>query len=177
MKFNIRILAVVALLAFAAGALVIAACGDDADDSGASAQVEQSDFDALKEQATRSAILAAYTVTRVEQLHDLEESISAASEIDDGWEGRATRMRRATASVDWPEDMKEQAETALTALTNLEEALADGNLDDAKTYATESHDPWHELEHDALPYVAGEEHEEESDGQSEGEESPEASGH
>lgn len=163
MKFNIRIIAIVALLAFAAGALFIAACGGD-DDNGASAQVEQEQFDALKEQVTKTSILTAMTVFRVDAMHQLDEDVSEATEIDPEWEGRVTRMKRATASVDWPADMREKADALLDHLTELETALKDGDLDGVKTHAPEAHDAWHDLDHDAYPYIAGESHGAEDDG-------------
>jgi hypothetical protein len=168
LKFNIRILAVVAILAFATGALFIAACGDD-DDNGASAQVDQSDFDALKEQVTKTAILSAMTVFRVDELHQLDEDASEATEIDSGWEGRVTRMLRATKSVEWPADMQEMADALIQKLTELQTALTEENLDDVKTLAPEAHDAWHDLEHDTGPFIAGEEHEEGEDDHAEGE--------
>jgi hypothetical protein len=168
-------IAMVALLAFAAGALFIAACGGD-DDNGASAQVEQEQFDALREQVTKTSVLAAMTVFRVEELHQLDEDVSAASEIDSSWEGRVTRMKRATAGVDWPSDMREMADTLLDKLTALETALKNEDLDAAKTLAPEAHDAWHDLEHDAYPFIAGESHGEEGDGgHSEGENDSSAS--
>jgi hypothetical protein len=162
LKFNIRILAVVAILAFATGALFIAACGDD-DDNGASAQVEQSDFDALKEQVTRTSVLAAMTVFRVDALHEMDDDVSEATEIDAGWEGRVSRMLVATKSVEWPDDMSEKADLLIEKLTDLEAALTEESLDDAKTLTPEAHDAWHDLEHDTGPFIAGEEHEDGED--------------
>jgi hypothetical protein len=180
LKFNVRLLAVVALLAFSAGALFIAACGDDDDTNGASAQVDETEFEALQEQTTRTAILAAMTVFRVDAMHELDEEVSAATEVDAGWEGRVTRMKRATASVDWPEDMQAMADTLLEKLTALEAALKDENLDEAKTLTPEAHDAWHELDHDASAFAGREDHEEDDGGHAEGENSPaasEAAGH
>lgn len=175
MKFNIRVVTVVALLAFSAGALFIAACGND-DDNDAAAQVEQTQFDALKKQVSKTSMLAALTVFQVDRMHGLDDEISMATAIDDTWEGRVTRMHRALASVDeWPPDIQAKADLAMEKLMVLENALADGKLDDAKTYAPEAHDAWHDLEHEANPYIAGEEHMGPSDsGQAEGENSPSA---
>jgi hypothetical protein len=155
LKFNVRAIAAVAVLAFAAGALFIAACSDD--DAGDVSAADQAALDAVKEQATKAQILATLTVFRVDAMHELDDQISEASEVDPGWLGRVTRMRRATASVVWPADMKDMAATLLEKLTSLETALKDENLEDAKTFAPESHDAWHELDHDAYAYIAGEE--------------------
>lgn len=180
MKFNVRFIAIVALLAFVTGALFIAACGDD-DTNDAQAQVDQAALDAVRDQATNAQILAAMTVFRVDAMHELDDQIGEASEIDPDWQGRVTRMRRATASVVWPDEMKDMAATLLEKLTSLEAALTDENLDDAKTLAPEAHDAWHELDHDAYAHIAGEEaesHEEEATGDaghSEEENSPSAS--
>lgn len=182
MKFNVRFIAVVALLAFVTGALFIAACGDDDDTGDAQAQVEQAALDAVQVQATKAQILAALTLFRVDAMHELDDQVSEASEIDPDWQGRVTRMRRATASVVWPDDMKDMAATLLEKLTSLEAALTDENLDDAKTLAPEAHDAWHELDHDAYSYIAGEVTEAHDEaaatgdaGHSEGENSPSAS--
>jgi hypothetical protein len=43
----------------------------------------------------------------------------------------------------------------LEKLTSLETALKDENLDDAKTFAPEAHDAWHELDYDAYAYIGG----------------------
>src|SRR6266540_3428333 len=96
------------------------------------------------------------TVFRVDEMHELDDQIGEASEIDPDWQGRVTRMRRATASVVWPDEMKDKAATLVEKLTSLEAALTDENLDDAKTLAPEAHDAWHELDHDAYPHIAGE---------------------
>jgi hypothetical protein len=182
LKFNVRAIAAVAVLAFAAGAVFIAACGGGDDANDAQAQVDQAALDAVKEQATKAQILATLTVFRVDAMHELDDQISEASEVDPDWQGRVTRMRRATASVVWPDDMKDMAATLLEKLTSLETALKDENLDDAKTLAPEAHDAWHELDHDAYAYIAGEEaesHDEASAtgdaGHSEGENSPSVS--
>jgi hypothetical protein len=176
LKFNVRAIAAVAVLAFAAGAVFIAACGGGDDANDAQAQVDQAALDAVKEQATKAQILATLTVFRVDAMHELDDQISEASEVDPDWQGRVTRMRRATASVVWPDDMKDMAATLLEKLTSLETALKDENLEDAKTFAPESHDAWHELDHDAYAYVGGEEASATGDaGQSEEENSPSAS--
>lgn len=162
MKFTVRFVAVVALMAFAVGALFVAACSDDDNtDAQASSAADQAALDAVKDQATKAQILAAETVFRVDAMHELDDQIGDATEIDTSWEGRVTRMRRATASVVWPDEMKDEAATLLTKLQSLETALKNENLDDAKTYAPEAHDAWHELDHMAYPYIAGEAAEEE----------------
>jgi hypothetical protein len=145
-----------AIVAFAIGALFVAACGGDDDGSQADA-ADQAALDAVKEQATNAQILAAMTVFRVEGLHDLEDAIGEANEIDPNWQGKVTRMRRAVASVTWPDELKDKAAATQEHLEALETALIDEDLDGAKAAAPEAHDAYHELDSDAMPHIAGEE--------------------
>jgi hypothetical protein len=156
LKFSVKIVTAVALLAFAFGAIVMAACSGGGDGDDAQAAADQAALDAVKDQATKAQILAAETVFRVEGMHDLDDTISEATEVDPNWQGKVTRMRRATASVVWPEEMKDHAATLVTKLQTLETALQDENLDGAKAAAPEAHDAWHELDNIAYPYIAGE---------------------
>lgn len=156
MKFNVRAIAAVAVLAFAAGALFIAACSGGDDTDNAQAQVDQASLDAVKDQATKAQILATETVFRVDDMHGLNGEISAATELDPNWQGRVTRMRRATVSVAWPDSLKDMATTLVDKLTVLETAIKDEDLDAAKASVPEAHDAWHELDYDAYAYIAGE---------------------
>jgi hypothetical protein len=155
LKFNVRIIAAVAVLAFAAGGLFIAACsgGDDASDAQAT---DQAALDAVKDQATKAQILATETVFRLDSMHELDDQVGAATEIDPDWQGRVTRMRRAVASVTWPSELQEKAAAELAALQKLETDLINQDLAAAKADVGAAHDGFHELDSDAYPYIAGE---------------------
>lgn len=155
MRFNVRAVTIVALAAFAFGAIVMAACNssDNGDDAQAA---DQAALDAVKDQATRAQVLAAATVFRVEGMHELDTAISKATEIDPAWEGKVTRMRRATAGVAWPDEMKDHATELEAALQGLEDAIQAEDMGNIKTYAPEAHGAWHELDGMAYPYIAGE---------------------
>jgi hypothetical protein len=114
---------------------------------------------------------------RLEELHDLDETSQVASEIEAGWSGRVTRMRQAVQSVTWPEELQEGADALEATLIELEGALEEEDLEAVKELAAQAHEEWHELEHDAYAFAAGEEHEEGEGDHEEGEEaSPEATG-
>lgn len=141
--------------AIALFALFLAACS--------SSDVKQKDLDAantrideLQTQATKSQLLGLTIAIRAEDLHGLDEALADAATIDTTWLGSATRARRAVASVEWPTDMKEAADTLLASLTDLETALTAGNLDDARTAAAAAHENYHELDHLVAPYLGNE---------------------
>jgi len=155
MRLKPRILAVLSLAATGLFALFVAACS--------SSDVEQEDLDAanaridaLQTQATKSQLLAVTNAIRAENLHGLDEAIADADTIDTSWLGSATRVRRAVASVEWPTDMKDPADTLLSSLADLETALDAGNLDDARTAASAAHENYHELDHMVAPYLGNE---------------------
>jgi hypothetical protein len=54
--------------------------------------------------------------------------------------------------------MKDAGAELTATLASLESALSEGNLEDAVTAATDAHSQYHDLEHDASPYIAGETH-------------------
>jgi len=155
LKFNVRAVAAVALMAFAVGALFVAACSSSDDSTGVQA-ADQAALDAVKDQATKAQILAAETVFRVDAMHELDDQVGEATEIDPDWQGRVTRMRRASASVAWPADLKDKAATELAALQKLETDLKNEDLAAAKADVGAAHDSWHELDYDAYAYIAGE---------------------
>jgi hypothetical protein len=66
--------------------------------------------------------------------------------------------------------MQEKVDTLVASIEALQSALEADELSDAKGAATDVHDAYHELEHDAYPYIAGEEHGAEEDDHSDGEE-------
>jgi hypothetical protein len=142
-------------LCLAATALFVAACSSsdvsESDLDKANARIDQ-----LQAQATKGQLLAVTNAIRAENLHGLDEAINAADTIDTTWLGSAMRSRRAVASVEWPADMKDAADTLKASLTDLENALTEGNLSDAKPAASASHENYHELDHMVSPFLANE---------------------
>lgn len=160
-------LAVVAVLAVG-----LSACDDD-DDDDAGASDEQ--LVALEEDITRTSVTAAMTAYRAEGLHELDEEATTASEIGAGWSGSVERMHAVTVGTIWPPELQEMADELASELALAEEAMADDDLEGSKEHIALSHAAWHDLEHDAYAYIAGEEGEGD-DHDSEGEASPAASG-
>jgi hypothetical protein len=159
LKFTTRWIAVVALVAFSVGALVVVACGGGSNSNpsaSASTSADQASLQAVQDQATKAQILAAETVFHLEGMHGLDDTIGAATEIDPNWQGSVTRMRRAAASVVWPAELQDKAATELAALKKLETDLINEDLAAAKADIGAAHDSYHELDSDAYPYIAGE---------------------
>jgi hypothetical protein len=142
------------VVAIALGALAVAACSSDVSKS--DLDTTNTRIDQLQAQTTKAQMLSASNTITAAGLHDLDETINAADAIDASWVSRATRARRAVASVTWPDKMKEPAATLLASLTDLETALNDENLPAAKTAASAAHENSHELDHMAAPYLADE---------------------
>jgi hypothetical protein len=152
-----RTVAVLALAVAAIVALAAAACSDS--------DVKEEDIDAaneritgLEERVTKGQLLAWRNAMRAEDLHGLDEEISDADAVDDGWISQATRAHEATASVTWPADMADAGAELAATLASLEESLSGGNLETAKTAATDAHDQYHDLDHDVSSFLTGEEH-------------------
>lgn len=148
-------------LIVAAGALIAlaaAACGDDDDANGASGGEAAS-----REEVQKAEVLAAMTLYRAEGLHLIDDEAQEASEIAAGWSGSVTRMRQATAGVDWPDIFVEQAQTLESELMQVEEAIDAEDLAAVKEHITLAHETWHEFEEEAYAYIAGEEAEEGED--------------
>jgi hypothetical protein len=152
-------LLLIGLAAVLALALVAAAaCGDDDDDDGDGgngAAAEQALLD-----AQRAQVLATMTTFRVEGLHDIDETAQEASEIEAGWSGAIGRLRQAVAGVDWPADLADGGAGLEAALVACEESLDAEDLASFKTDISDAHGVWHDFEHAAYAFVAGEEHSE-----------------
>lgn len=158
MHFRMRLM-LVGIVILIVAVVAAAACGDD-DDSGSSAQLDelQSTLDGLLVNTQRSQVLATMTAIRAEALHDLDDTIQGAPEVEAGWRATFTRIRQAVTGTDWPESLTEGSAELEARLSEAEEALGDEDLSAAKTASGEAHAAWHNLEHDAYAFVAGEEH-------------------
>jgi hypothetical protein len=163
-------LSVAAALAVVAVALFLAACGDD-DDSDDNGQLDD-----IQVSLERTQVLTVMNALRVEGLHEIDDEAQTASEIEAGWSGAIGRLHQAVAGTTWPGDLAEGGEALEQALGDAHDALEAEDLAAFKTSVTASHDAWHDLEHDAYAFIAGEEHDEgEGDGHDE-EASPSTAG-
>jgi hypothetical protein len=138
------------------GVLIGAACGDD-DEAGAQNGITQEQIDAVALDAQRAHVLATMTTIRVEGLHEIDEEAVQAAEIEAGWSGSITRIRQAVAGTEWPADLHDMAEELETELMAVEDAIADDDLAATKTAISMAHAAWHDLEHPAYSFAAGEE--------------------
>jgi murein L,D-transpeptidase YcbB/YkuD len=140
-------------------ALLVAACSSsdksDLDQTNARLDQIQMSLATIQAQTIKAQALAAETVLHAEDMHGLNTAILTASEIDATWSGRATRMRSAVASVDWPSPMKDAAAALVTNLTQLESALQAGDLAGAKQWTEPAHEQYHMLDQLVYPYIAG----------------------
>ncbi len=160
MQLPIRKLAALVFATVVVIALIVAACSSsdksDLDQTNARLDQIQISLATIQAQTTKAQALAAETVLHTEDMHGLNTAILSASEIDATWFGRATRMRSAVASVDWPSQMKDTAAALVTNLTNLETALQAGDLAGAKQWTEPAHEQYHLLDQLVYPYIAGE---------------------
>jgi hypothetical protein len=148
--------------------LAITACSDDNDDPSADGSTDsqpsdiQEQLDVIRqrldhhdETIQQAKVIIAMNTIRVEALHEIDEEIQTAAEIQAGWSGSTERMLQAAQSVDWPADMQDRAHALEETLAALRDALDSGDLATAKGLASDAHEQWHELEHDAYHYAAG----------------------
>ncbi len=146
-------------------AIAAAACGDDDDDGDSdgdgavSARLDtiQATLDELVEGSQRGQVLATMTTIRTEGLHEIDDLAQRASEIVAGWDGAITRMGQAVGGTDWPTELSAEAEDWHTKLVAAEEAIGSGDLAASKTAISEAHAAWHNIEHAAYQYIAGDE--------------------
>lgn len=136
-------------------AIFIGAACDDDDEQG-----NGKDLSSLQEQQNKTGVLAAMNGYDLIGLHEIDEEMQTASEIPEGVPSDIEKAHQITVGTAWPDELKEGADTLETALADLMAALEGEDLQTAKGLATDSHEAWHELSHEAYAYYAGEEHEE-----------------
>jgi hypothetical protein len=146
--------ALAVLAIFTAGAV---ACSDD-DDEGADAQDGSTDA-----RLERVEVLAALNTLDATEFHAIDEELQEADEIPEFTASTIERALQVSSSTQWPEDLSEKADTLNTTMEEFIAAMEAEDLQESKGLATDTHDAWHELEHDAYPWVAGEELEEEEE--------------
>lgn len=141
----------IALAVIAVLALGLSACNDD------DADVDTAEIEALQEDISRTSVTAAMTSYRAEALHDLDEEATTASEIGAGWSGSLERMHAVTVGTLWPADLEEIIVTFEDELQMAGDSIDADDLEGAKEHIALAHAAWHDLEHDAYAYIAGEE--------------------
>lgn len=146
----------VILMVAVVGVVAVACSGDDDDNADAADSITQEQFDQVQQSALKGQVMAVLDAYRIEDIHDWNTEVNEASEIAAGWDGKASRIRQATASVEWPDALAEHAGELQQAASDAEDAIANDDLAATKTAVTTLHESWHHLEPDALAYLAGE---------------------
>jgi hypothetical protein len=150
---------------------VAAACSDDDDDTSAQ---ENQDTTELEAHLERSEVLGAVNTLEATEFHAIDDELQAAEEIPEATATSVERACQVCSSTEWPEPLAEKAEILNTTMADFIEALEGGDLQASKGLATDTHDAWHDLQHDVYPWIAGEDVEEHGERDDHGEASPEA---
>lgn len=129
--------------------MALAACNDDSSDS-ADAQA------GVQAETQKAQMMAALIQYRLEDIHNLDDSVQRASGIEPAWKGKVTRMRQVTAAVDWPEEFADNTATFESELGLEEEALDAEDLKAVKEHSALAHQAWHGIDGRAYAYIAGE---------------------
>ncbi|MEX0683505.1 MAG: hypothetical protein WD904_04285 [Dehalococcoidia bacterium] len=161
-------LAAVALLAL----VLVAACDDDDDDSGGSDN--SAELAELTTRLERVEVETALNTLDAAAFHTIDDELQAASEIPSGTSGTIERAHAIAAATHWPDDLSELAATLVQTMDDFLAALGAEDLEASKGLATDAHDAWHELQHSAYDWVAGEELADEGEDDHGAEESPAA---
>lgn len=147
------------LIVIAIGGALIAACGDDSDETAGDA----------------GAMLAALDILESAELHAVELAlIEEDATIDPEWLGRLRNARIAIAVIDWPEELQEPAQAFLDQSMPLETALAEDDAEAAGAVVTATHSAFHALNSAGFDFlaeqagVAGAAHDEEEEHEGEG---------
>jgi hypothetical protein len=158
MKPGLIAIGLLSLTLFAA-----AACSDDDDD--ASAQ-ETDAIAELEARVERSEVLGALNTLNATGFHTIDEEMQVAEEVEEFTASTIERAYQVSSSTEWPEPLAEKAEVLNDTMVEFIEALEAEDLQASKGLATDTHDAWHDLEHDAYTWVSGEQieaHEEEEE--------------
>jgi hypothetical protein len=149
-------------------AVVLAGVAIAADDTGpdleprlaelqSQSETTQETLTKVEDSLAKAQLVATLNSLDAVGFHDIDDELQAASEIPAGALGSIRMARQVAVSTAWPEDLKEQSDALVASLQEMETALDGDDLETAKGAATEVHDAFHELEHHAYPFLAGEE--------------------
>lgn len=126
-----------------------------ADIQGTLSEIEGSLTEA-QESLDKTQVTASMTALDAVEFHAIDDELQAATEIPAGTAGSITRARQITQGTAWPSELADHSTTLLSALEEFEAALEADDLQASKGLATETHGAFHELQHVAYPYIAGE---------------------
>lgn len=86
-------------------------------------------------------------------LHELETRLVSESEILPGDSGAVSQIARLLSTVDWPDDLAEEAASLGEKLDGLADALADDDLETVKPLSTDTHVAYHVFSHNAQMWL------------------------
>lgn len=100
------------------------------------------------------ATIAAYLMDTA-GFHGMDERLNDESLIEAGDAGTVNRVNGVLAVVDWPEELRPQAEALQVILTQYAEALSNDDVEAAKPLATQAHEAQHDLSHAIGNWLSG----------------------
>ena len=87
-------------------------------------------------------------------LHDLATRLSEDGEILPGDSGQVAQLARLFTTVDWPDELAEDATALHETLVALAAALADDDLEAATPLADQAHEEQHDFSHNAQSWLS-----------------------
>lgn len=102
--------------------------------------------------------LVVLSIIDAAEFHAIDEELNKAGggEIDPEWLGKVRNGQIAVASIEWPEELAEQAEVFLDAAQQLSITLEADDPALAAAPAKAAHDGWHELSANGWDVLAAE---------------------
>lgn len=111
------------------------------------------DHQAMTSAIQRTAIVSALNVISAAGLHEIDESIGGG-EIPAGAAGGVDSAVVAMVSVDWPEELKADADALTASLQDLAAAIDAGDAAAAAPIASAAHEASHDFSHAASEFVS-----------------------
>ena len=113
--------------------------------SAADAGDEHTDEAAVQDQVFK-VVLSTYLLDNA-GLHEIDEGLQTAEEIDPSYLGAIRRIRGVVAAAPWPDELQEQATGLVETMDALAAALEADDLEAARTAAEEVHSIQHDFSH------------------------------
>jgi hypothetical protein len=151
-----RVLLIIGAVLLIAGFAAIACSSDTGELEDRVAALEQQvsdDRQALTLAIQRTAIVSALNAFSAAGLHAMNESIDGGA-IPAGAAGGVDSAIVAMASVDWPEELKADADALAASFQQLAEAIDAGDAAAAAPISSDTHEAWHEFSHMAAQFVS-----------------------
>jgi hypothetical protein len=156
--------------------LLLAACSPDTADrlSALEAEIEavaaqNADLEAqlktleaeAEEPATEAANVAvAQFIMDTAGFHGMEETLNESGEIDPGYLGTVSRVRKVVANTQWPEPLAPEAASFVAVLAEYAEVLEADDPDAAASLSAEAHEAQHDFSHNVDNWLGGGDHQE-----------------